>query len=339
MTESSAEVKIAQKPIFARILWVDVAKGATILLVVLHHTIRALHEKGWALTEMLNATDGLQTFRMPLFFFASGMFFVGNLSKPWRLLITTRIAPLLYLYMVWTAIQGLFFWVLPWRPPEFGHVTDILVAPFLPTSVLWYVYALALYGLTVRLLNRLPLWTQAIIVFGISATFSIGLTSTGSWAWDSILSNFLFFFAAIHLGTFAKNAAKNATWWRFVTFALLWCVFVVATYLLNIGIVSPIRLPMSVIAIAWGIQIAALVAPSKLGQGLAWVGGRTLPIFVLHIFFVQAARHFLPEASGISTLMVAAAPVVVAILAVFGSFGVWILLRKIPGIFKAPWLP
>lgn len=51
-----------------RVEWIDTAKGICILLVVLHHCSQMMHEP------YLFSRDVL-TFRMPLYFILSGLFF------------------------------------------------------------------------------------------------------------------------------------------------------------------------------------------------------------------------------------------------------------------------
>lgn len=322
----------------SRLPWVDVAKGATILLVVLNHAISHLHTQGWALTPMLNANNSMQSFRMPLFFFASGLFFFANLAKPWATFMRTKFLPLLYLFALWVVIQGTLFWALPWKEPTFGHVVDVVVAPLWPTTGLWYVYALALYSLAARLLRLAPMMVQVALVLAVSGASAVGLIPTGNWAWDSILSNFVFFFSAIHMRNLAFRFAQSATWLRFVGLAGGWATLVLAAYFFDFGFVSPLRLPMSVLAISAGVMAASLVTDTWAGRGLCWVGKRTLPIFVLHIIFILAARYYLPVAEGAPSAVLAVAPVILAGVSVVGSFALWYGLRHVPGLFEAPWL-
>ena len=82
-----------------RLLWVDVAKGACILLVVLHHAVvkdLAIQAplplqpvaEAWAWVTM-----ALKPVRMPLFFVLSGLVASSAVRRPWASGAVRRVAP------------------------------------------------------------------------------------------------------------------------------------------------------------------------------------------------------------------------------------------------------
>src|SRR5699024_293346 len=84
-----------------RILWVDYAKGITIILVVLHHSMFS-----GLYSEMLsNFDDLLLQFRMPFFFFIAGLFIHKALFSDLKLFLKSKVALFLYLYILWGIIR------------------------------------------------------------------------------------------------------------------------------------------------------------------------------------------------------------------------------------------
>lgn len=92
--------------------WVDIAKGIAIVLVVFYHAVMFTAELGIA-NPWDRINTALDTFRMPLFFFMSGLMATRAVQLSYSLLFRRRMLRLLYLYVLWCTAQWLFFWVLP----------------------------------------------------------------------------------------------------------------------------------------------------------------------------------------------------------------------------------
>lgn len=320
-----------------RLIWVDVAKGACIILVVLNHAVAALVENGWGLVWMKHVDAALTTFRMPLFFFASGMFFAGNLRKTWIEFLRGKVTALLYLYMLWSVLIGVFFLLLPWTKPTVGYLEDIALSLFVPTSHLWFIYALPLYFLVTRLLNTLPMPVQATGVTVLSVIFASGFVVTGSWAWDAMLSYFGFFFAAVHLRALAVRIAEASSWRLMLTCGVVWCVLMIVSFLVHLPIVSPLRVPLSLIALVAGVIVASKLSTTRVGVGLRWIGLRTLPIYILHVIVVAGAAYYVPQESWMPVGLIYAVPFLVTVLGLAIPLAIWAITSNVPGLFAAPW--
>ena len=91
---------------FKRIVWVDIAKGLSVLLIVFGHVLT------WAeyLTGQSEALRGFVTMltpvRIPMFFFVSGLFAVGVLTGP-RERVVHRVADLFKVFVLWSVITFL----------------------------------------------------------------------------------------------------------------------------------------------------------------------------------------------------------------------------------------
>ena len=96
-----------------RLGWADIAKGASIVLVVLHHATTKQYDLSvpahlapiadvWT-----TLTHALKPVRMPLFFLVSGFFAAKAVHRPWPS-VTRRISTSAYLYVVWLLLLAAF---------------------------------------------------------------------------------------------------------------------------------------------------------------------------------------------------------------------------------------
>lgn len=320
-----------------RLVWVDVAKGASIVLVVLNHAVAALAQNGWGLDSIRHVDAALTTFRMPLFFFASGMFFAKNLQTQWTEFLRYKVGNYLYLYGLWSVHLGIFFWVFPWEPPVVGPWQDIILSPLLPASHLWFIYALPLYFLATRALSRFPMPAQAAVVSLVTVIFGSGFLVTGSWAWDAMLTYFAFFFVAVHFRTVAMKIAERSSWRLMLGCGLAWAGLIAASYLADMPVVSPLRMPLSVLALVGGIILASKLASTWLGERLRNLGLRTLPVYLLHMIVTYGAAEVLPHGSWIPAILVHVAPFLITALGVAIPLAFWRFTRGAPGLYSAPW--
>lgn len=139
--------------------WVDMAKGIAIVLVVFYHAVMFASELGirnpW---DRINTA--LDTFRMPLFFFMSGLMATRAVQLEYSVLFRRRMLRLLHLYIVWCTLQWLFFRALPpftldRRRPSLDELLGIFVVP---NANLWFIYALPIFFTLAWALRRLPVW-------------------------------------------------------------------------------------------------------------------------------------------------------------------------------------
>ena len=89
--------------------WADYAKGIGILLVVYGHVARGLHNAGVSVSEKtyLLIDSIIYSFHMPLFFFLSGIFFVGSFnSRGATKLVLSKVDTIFYPFVIWSIFQG-----------------------------------------------------------------------------------------------------------------------------------------------------------------------------------------------------------------------------------------
>lgn len=153
-----------------RIAWVDTAKGIGITLVVYGHVARGLQNSGIlsdsTLFQFLDAS--IYSFHMPLFFFLSGIFFSGSYQKYGPGLITSKIATIVYPYIVWSLLQlGIKIALGGYTNSPVGYKT-LLTIFWLPVEQFWFLYSLFLitavhilfFYLTdhIKILEKYRLW-------------------------------------------------------------------------------------------------------------------------------------------------------------------------------------
>lgn len=130
----------------SRYAWIDYAKGIAIILVVYRHLAYGLVASNIALPRQVLATnDMLYSFRMPLFFLLSGIFFSRSVEKrgPGTFLVN-KVNTLLYPYLLWAVIQitlQILFSDYSNATRSMADYLNIFIQPR-KLDQLWYLFAL-----------------------------------------------------------------------------------------------------------------------------------------------------------------------------------------------------
>lgn len=317
-----------------RVEWVDAAKGIAILLVVLFHATAFLGDAGlswyWRIANPL-----LETFRMPLFFFASGLFASASLALPFTQMFRRRAWPLLWLYLLWTAVYVVVTQVLPWgwaeRPRP--QLSSIATAWLMPNASIWFIYALFLYSVAAWLMRRLPVWAQLGMAGLLSLVVGSDLVAIGDVTWSKIAMYFVFFLAARHFRTLPDRLPSD--WRAWPALAGYGAAAAVATAF-DLYHVPGVRLVLSIAAIVAGAMVARALVDARGFGWLRWLGKRTLPIYVLHyypIFLLVAALASVAEAA---EPFAAILPPAVGAIAVLSVLALYRVLERVPMLWTAP---
>jgi fucose 4-O-acetylase-like acetyltransferase len=283
----------------ARDLWLDVAKGLGIVLVVVGHTWRGLDSAGMIgdpnLFRLIDTI--IYNFHMPLFFLLSGMTFESwALTRPCSEAAISRVTRLLWPLLLWTylfaavrltsgdaantqmnGLQSLAFWPLP------------------PRDHFWFLWALFLQHLVVLSLIRSvghPLGTSVWFALAVVVVLASSFTPVGLNAWT--------FGAATNAGAFLTGLALGPGGLRpqgLLAFALATAVF------LGLQALS-FRLPQSLL-ISQGLGIilalAFLAMVRILSSGpetpilrlFARLGVASMGIYLAHTIFAAGIRAVL----------------------------------------------
>lgn len=276
----------SHKTVADRIDWLDVARGGSILLVVLYHTILYLNEIV-DLHPAYGALNGvLKPIRMPMFFAISGFLASGAIRRDWRQLLSQRILLLAYLFVLWSAIYWLYYrYGIPHvRFPEMGGDFGQLVGDlYQPSTAIWFLWALVIYLVIAKAMPQV----LRPIVLGLSALLSIlffgGTFQSAFFSHNSTAQYAPFFLGACWYG---------APLFRFLTERyLLTLALSVPVYLLLYVAFEPesayatgaLRLVLSFTGLLVGAAASVVVTSIPLLKPtFRYLGRNTLQIFVAH---------------------------------------------------------
>ncbi|MBG6214548.1 MAG: acyltransferase family protein [Cryobacterium sp.] len=318
--------------------WIDVAKGIAITLVVLYHSIMYLDEVGLA-GALAPLNPLFDTFRMPLFFFMSGILAASAIRLPYWQLFRKRMSLLLYLYGAWVTMQTLFLLALPPISPSGtpNATWASLVTLFLrPSSNLWFIYALPLFFTLSWLMRRWPPLLQVALTMVIAVLFGAQLLHTGS-PWDKMGKYLVFFIAAIYVGPLVRRLVPSVRWWHVAMLCLGYAALVVITTKLTLTRVPFVLLVLSTLAVIVGITVAVLLARMPAFDFVRSLGSRTLPIYLLHTFPMTALAAILVAFDVRVPAMIATAlPPLLCAGAIVVALALHRRFHAVPGVFTVP---
>jgi uncharacterized membrane protein YcfT len=317
-----------------RLAWADVARGGAMMLVVLAHTLQLMDVGGWRLGWLDTANVYLTAIRMPLFFLIAGVFAARAIERSWGGLWRSRLALLVYVYLLWSVIRALWFTVVPWPLGDVPPALALVLAPVWPTSGLWFLYALVLYLVIGRLTARLPAWVPLAPAAALAVLAAYDLVPTGgNGVWRS-MAMYLFFFL---LG------ARLAEVWKALAARSGWMLLIAALVVIPAGVLLFIRLPdaadgvariaLSLVCVAACLVIAAMLARVRwLAALFIAVGRRTLPVYVTHALLLAVLVPLIPV--GVVAPVIPAVVLTAAAVAI--SLGLNALLGPLGGVYTLP---
>lgn len=281
----------------SRLRWADYAKGLTIILVVYGHAVVGVAED-----VPIDGTLHLwllyppRQFRMPAFFFIAGVFAAISVRRDWPTFLDRTVAHLVWVFVVWNVLQyagRTIFAAYANTPIE---PWDILLFLLIPINVTWFIWALLLFYLALRLARDLPPALLAAATALLAAT-PLPLEHEALARAAPVLVYFVLGWALSDL------VRKRAGSLSGTTAALLLVVLVVSTAW-SIGSrvhdLPIVRFVQALIGIAWVLAFSGWLARRGRCRWLGWIGERSLPIFVMHTLVTAATREILLRA-GIAT--------------------------------------
>lgn len=310
----------------SRFPWIDYARGITILLVVYRHVFEGLANVGvgsgnYGTLKYLNIF--FFSFRMPLFFIVSGIFFGGSLDrKGIGEYIGNRFQTIFYPLMIWGCIQitlQLLFagYVNAEREPM--NYLHLIIEPR-KIEQFWYLNALffvsTLYAI-VRWYLKVKPWQQLILgicLYAVSGYCHVHDINIG------FLIDVFFFYMFFAVGDLLAHLVLNTknhtvlTSWRTTLIALP--IFVaIQHYFTYLNLVHQddyyvqYKQPalFAVTALAGGafvIHIAFLLQKLDIMRFLRVIGYHSLYIYVMHLMITSSTRVILIKLFGIQNIPV-----------------------------------
>ncbi|TFD11078.1 hypothetical protein E3T35_10895 [Cryobacterium sp. TMT1-2-2] len=276
--------------------WINFAKGAAIILVVLYHSSLFLNDLGLAgSTPRLRLV--LSYFPMPVFFFIAGLtarrMLTWNFKDLWR----RRLLTLVYLYLLWSVIRVVFYLVVPHLRGTERSPTDLVniaLLPVWPTSSYWFIWALAIFTLLAWLLRKLPVPAQ-IGLAGAVAVLSTtpGVLDLDNVGWDRVAANFIFFITAVYFPHAVYRLAARVRVWHAIVLVAAYIGLAVLLVPLHLSRVPGLILLESAVAVAMGVALATLLVRVKWLNFMNTLGQYSFQIYLLHLFLVAGALALL----------------------------------------------
>lgn len=319
-----------------RISWVDVAKGISICLVVMMHSVlgveKAADMEGW----MHGIVAFAQPFRIPAFFLVSGLFLERSLKADWSRLIDRKLLHFAYFYVLWLTIQ--FIVKAPVMANETGWggvITSYLMAFVQPFGTLWFIYLLPIFAIVIKLARSAKIPDIVLLAFAIA--LHLAPIHTGWTTLDEFASRFVFMVAGF---MFSTQIFRLADWARdnigksLLLLALWGCINGALVYagLELLPFVSLVLGGLGALAVT---TFASLITALPIGSFLRFFGKNSLVIYLAFFFPMGASRVILLKLgfldigsiSLIVTLTAILSPLVLKLLIDWSGWGKFLFER------------
>lgn len=278
--------------------WIDVAKGIGILLVVYGHVARGVFNANLGMDpDFFVVVDRfIYSFHMPLFFFLSGIFFFSSLEKHGHVgLITIKIDSILYPYVIWSLVQGIFEVILSSYTNGHTTLSDVLSFAWQPRAQFWFLYCLFQIFLVVTLLQKIN-YRPPLVLISLLATTHL-LVAHHMWP-GSILRDAATYGIYFVIGAFSYPYIKKRLKPSGITLLLGLLLFGCVHFIQPQGFGT---LPIALVSIFLVIQISMHLAQrnSKL---LMKIGACSMMIYLAHVLFGSGVRILLKNAFGIEDI-------------------------------------
>jgi len=274
---------------------------------------------------------------MPLFFFCSGLFCAGAMKLNWFHFSTLKVAPILWVYVLWSMIVY-FTSFTAWALIQ-GEEVDLirpLTILWQPAQTLWFLYALGIIYILTKLLIKVPV-VVGILLSVAAYSFSMHQADLMSASFPYKLARFLPFF---YLGYLLREVmpvyvSSFRKYWPACMVAFFGLTYVAfeSTYL-NVG---PLGLILGLLGILSVLCLFSEFEKFRWVRFLAWVGKRSIFVFVIHRIPLFYANEWLKNSGyvGDTTIELFIVVGVIGVSLLAGE----ILSRKVSkSFFLAPWV-
>lgn len=334
----------------------DSARGIAIIGVVINHVVRGIRDAGLGghYENFLHQLD--LAFYLPelvLFAFVSGLFVPGSVARSdSAAYLRKRLANLVYLYLVWTLIQGIVEVLsssVKNSPTTWSQVAQI----WDPLGHLWFLPWLAIA--TVVTVVARP-WEQRL-TWRVCVTVLTVVASLATWGFNGPafyqqgigLTMFMVLGAGITRARWQPLLAKLATVPLAVGGTVLLASYLLLRLLPHVTLPTATDTSRGVLSIARGVTFAVIAclgvlaistataraaSLSPLDRGLAYLGRQSLPVYVSHIIFAAGIRVVMVHTGFTEPLLLLVAGVA---LGIAGPLILERVGRGVPVLFKPPW--
>lgn len=273
-----------------RLIWVDVAKGICILLVVLNHTVEGILNAGVGerTKDWVFFHDVCYSFMVPVFFVFAGMFRKEIDKSSVRL--AKIVNTILYPYLLWSTFQFLIKFVTASGNKSF-ELQDAIQILTSGIMQFWFLHALILISLLDIVLTKFKVNSQVRVLLALVAVFfgipylSIEVLNSGVW------SSWIYFEVGILFGRGILSGVSN----RLPVISLAGIITLVFLHLHGAGYPYPLRPVAAICGILACFALSKLLVANMLNFSavLSYFGERSLQVYVGHVIFAAGIRELL----------------------------------------------
>ena len=251
--------------------------------------------------------------------------YFDNMNCPKKKRIVLQIINLVYVYVVFSVIYGLFKIVLSSYANERITFSDLLLIWLNPLGEYWYLYVLIFIYIIFSLFKITNINSSVVFIASLVMCLVSQIIPE-----IFQLNNILYFSFWFLIGIMISQNNKVITYPRFCT-----VVFSVALVLLIVLIVFGKKVEWFLkIIIAFGISVglfSAFKSNSAIGENkfLIYCGQRSLEIYVIHNYFNVITRQICKMLGFSSPILIFAAYIVSFAISLFGSLICTYILKKI----------
>lgn len=308
-----------------RVPWVDTAKGACIILVVMMHATLGVGEAMGQTGFMHWVVAYAKPFRMPDFFLVSGLFLSRVIDRDWRVYGDRRVVHFAYFYVLWLVVQSLAKFGQVSGGSATGFAEHLALALVEPYGTLWFVYLLAVLSVVTKLLRRVP----AVVLLAAAAALEIAPIHTGWLVVDEFCERWVYFLGGYLLAPqifrLADAAVARPAW--ALTGLAIWAVVNGVFALTPSGSAAfPTLASLPVLSLALGavgavaiVVTAALLTGTRVAAPLRYCGRHSIAIYLAFFLPMAATRAVLIKTGiitdvGVISALVTAAAIVAPLI-------------------------
>ncbi|GAA0966623.1 acyltransferase family protein [Frigoribacterium faeni] len=278
-----------------RIDSVDVGRGMAMLMVVGSHAIE--WSRAGELSEPIQTLHVIFASAMlPMFFFLSGALGSRAVASSWRKMLLSRVAPLLWVFVLWQPAVFAYKFTAGQILPEqedtslAAHLVRAGASFVRPSGELWFIWALAIFFVVVKLLHRVPAVVLGVVAGVVSLAW---LSFSGVLLGESFsrllgpglngLPTYFFFFV---LGLVSSDItmkwmsrASSEISGRLVVVVVAWLGIIIFASVFQVFDAPIIVFVIKVVGLVGGLAAAVLLSRVRF---LRFIGQGSMPIYLTH---------------------------------------------------------
>ncbi|WOF22327.1 acyltransferase family protein [Microbacterium betulae] len=337
-----------------RIVWIDAARGVCVLAVVLMHTTLSAYlghlAPGSSTGFWTWFIDAMTPFRIPGLAMLSGLLLARRIRAGWTdRSVRASVASSYWLYAVWllafalfAGLVGSYVWTGPIGTGDGVRWDAYLNQLVVPRTLLWYVFALAVWTALLTTLRRVDPALVLVVLAVVSVCSHYVPVLDDNDQYRNVLRYALFF----AIGVYGSSWLRDRVGARHLPLIVGALAISLTTGLVILGgggdphVEAVLSVPRDAASAVLLLCVTAVVCQARpVGAALAWVGRRTLPVYVLHGILLEALSY-IPHWSLVidRTVVRSLAPLLVTIAIAVVSIALHELVMRTPArvVFELP---